>query len=222
MWRYGTALADDGWRAEAVDLRGHGTAPRALDYTLPAYAGDAAHTAPAHGGPWDLVIAHSLGGAAAVLVAARRPGWTRRLVLVDPAIRLSDDDRAAVRAGQEAAFADPSIDAIRAANPTWHDLDVELKALATQQASRWSVEQTSLQNAVWDVSEAAASLTVPTHVIAADPQFSIFLAHADEVQRNPQIAVSVVEGGTHSPHRDHPVETLRILRDALSDEEAAA
>jgi len=40
MWRVGTALADAGWHATAVDLRGHGDAPRALDYSVAAYAAD--------------------------------------------------------------------------------------------------------------------------------------------------------------------------------------
>jgi pimeloyl-ACP methyl ester carboxylesterase len=65
MWRYGAWLADAGWHATAVDLRGHGTAPRALDYTIDAYASDVLHTAAPDGEPWDLVIGHSLGGAAA-------------------------------------------------------------------------------------------------------------------------------------------------------------
>ena len=84
MWRYGVALADDGWYAAAVDLRGHGTAPRALDYTIAAYAADLAATAPADGEPWDLVIGHSLGGAASTVAAAAHPAWTRRLILIDP------------------------------------------------------------------------------------------------------------------------------------------
>src|SRR6478752_2668023 len=88
MWRYGVALADAGWRADAVDLRGHGAAPRGVDYTLAAYASDVAATRPADGGAWDLVIGHSLGGAASVLAAADDADWTRRLVLVDPAIAL--------------------------------------------------------------------------------------------------------------------------------------
>src|SRR5688572_8714789 len=86
MWRYGVALADAGWRADAVDLRGHGTAPRALEYTIDAYAADLAATPPGSGGSWDLVVAHSLGGAAATLTAAADPAWTHRLVLIDPAI----------------------------------------------------------------------------------------------------------------------------------------
>lgn len=217
MWRFGTALADDGWHAAAVDLRGHGTAPRALDYTLAAYAADIAATRPAAGG-WDLVIGHSLGGAAATLAAASDPHWTARLVLVDPGIHLVEPDRQVVRESQEAAFADPSEAAVAAEHPHWHPHDIELKALGTRQASRWAVEQTSTQNEVWDVRAAAAQLSIPTHVIGADPLvYSIFAGTlADEVLRNPVVTMSVVAGAGHSPHRDRPEETIRQLREALS------
>lgn len=212
MWRFGTALADAGWHATAVDLRGHGTAPRALDYSVEAYASDVAHVS-APDGAWDLVIGHSLGGAAATVASAGSPQWTRKLVLVDPAIHLTDDVLAPVIESQEAAFADPSPEAVRAEHPTWHEHDVELKARATQQMSRWAAEQTGIQNTPWDVRDAATRLTVPTHVIASDPDvYSIFTgALVDEVRRNPMISVSVVEGAGHSPHRDKPDETLRQL-----------
>ena len=44
MWRVGDALASAGWHATAVDLRGHGDAPRSLDYTVDAYGADLAAT----------------------------------------------------------------------------------------------------------------------------------------------------------------------------------
>ena len=217
MWRYGVALADAGWHAVAVDLRGHGDAPRSLDYRLSSYAADLAGTVPARGGAWDAVVGHSLGGASSTLASAQRPDWTRRLVLIDPAIALSEHDREVVRVSQEQSFADPSIDAVRAAHPDWHPIDVELKARATQRASRWAVEQTSLQNAVWDVRPAAAALTVPTHVVGADPAVhSIFTgALAAEVLRNPVVTMSVVEGAGHSPHRDRPEAAVAAVLHAL-------
>lgn len=219
MWRYGVALADSGWRADAVDLRGHGTAPRTLDYTLEAYGADLAATRPAGGAPWDLVIGHSLGGAAATLAAAADATWTRRLVLIDPAISLTPHDREVVRGSQEEAFADPSADAVRAAHPHWHEQDVELKSLSVRQASRWAVEQTSVQNPVWDVTDAAVSLAVPTHVIGSDPKvYSIFCGKPAEgiVAANPAISLSIVEGAGHSPHRDAPEATIARLMEALS------
>jgi pimeloyl-ACP methyl ester carboxylesterase len=217
MWRYGVALADAGWRADAVDLRGHGSAPRVLDYTLAAYAADVVVT---RGGdrPWDLVIGHSLGGAAAVLAAASDSGWTRQLVLIDPAIALTDRDRGIVRDSQTRAFDDPSQAAVRAEHPDWHPQDIELKALSAQQASRWAVEQTSAQNTRWDVTEAALRVEVPTHVIASDPRvYSIFRGKPAEaaVAANRHFTVSVVAGAGHSPHRDLPEATLAALRAAI-------
>ncbi|MDZ8161297.1 alpha/beta fold hydrolase [Microbacterium aquimaris] len=211
MWRFGVALAEAGWCATAVDLRGHGTAPRALDYTLEAYGVDVAATRPRGGGPWDLVLGHSLGGAAVTLAASRHPDWARRLVLVDPGLRLTDEQRATVRAGQEEAFAAGDAAAVRARNPHWHENDVELKALSTRQVSRWAVEQTAEQNPGWDVSTFARDLAVPTHVIGADPDvWSIFTgALADEVCANPMVSMSVVAGAGHSPQRDRPDETMR-------------
>jgi pimeloyl-ACP methyl ester carboxylesterase len=220
MWRYGVALADAGWRADAVDLRGHGVAPRTLDYTVAAYAADVAAAEAPGDGPWDLVVGHSLGGAAAVLAAAEHPDWTRRLVLVDPAIRPTARDLQIVRASQEAAFDDPSQAAVRAGHPTWHEHDIELKALSAQQASRWAVEQTSAQNTPWDVTAAAMALTVPTHILGSDPRtYSIYWGERlDDLRAaNPAIGYSIVAGAGHSPHRDKPEETmaefLRILND---------
>lgn len=217
MWRFGVTLSESGWHAVAVDLRGHGTAPRALDYTIAAYAADIAATYPPTGDAWDLVIGHSLGGAAATVAAADAPAWTKRLVLIDPGIHLADDDRDVVRRSQEASFADPSERAVRAEHPHWHDQDVELKALSARQVSRWAVEQTSTQNEPWDVRHAAARLAVPTHIIASDPEvYSIFKgALADEVRGNRLITLSVVVGAGHSPHRDKPDDTMRHLASAL-------
>lgn len=216
MWRYGVALANAGWHAVAVDLRGHGTAPRALDYTLAAYAADLAELHPADG-VWDLVLGHSLGGAAVTLVAADDPHWTRRLVLVDPAVHMSPEERETIRKSQDAAFADPTIDAVWTEHPNWHPQDIELKALATRQASRWAIEQTSIQNADWDVRSAAARLTVPTRVIAADPEVhSIFTGKvAEDVLANPVCSMTVVRDAGHSPHRDAPEATLSALFEAI-------
>ncbi|MGC5171712.1 alpha/beta fold hydrolase [Microbacterium sp. DT81.1] len=220
MWRIGVGLADAGWHAEAVDLRGHGSAPRALDYRLTAYAADLAETRPEGGGPWDLVVGHSLGGAASVLAAADRPDWTRRLVLVDPGIVVMQRDAEIVRSSQERAFADNRLAVVREEHPNWHPHDLELKIDAVARASRWAVEQTSVQNRPWDVRDAAARLTVPTHVLGADPKvYSLFTGATAEgvLAANPLITMSIVEGAGHSPHRDEPDATLAQLFAALGD-----
>lgn len=219
MWRLGDALADAGWRATAVDLRGHGDAPRSLDYTVDAYAADLAATRPEDGRSWDAVLGHSLGGAAATVAAADTPEWTRRLVLIDPALYVEGRDAAIVRRSQERAFADPRIEVVQQEHPHWHPQDHELKIDAVRRASAWAVEQTSAQNQPWDVRVRAARLTVPTHVIAADPAvYSIFTgALAEEVlAATPLITMSVVHGAGHSLHRDRPEESIRQLLEALA------
>ncbi len=219
MWRLGDALATAGWHATAVDLRGHGDAPRSLDYSVAAYGADLAATQPDDGGPWDAVIGHSLGGAASTVAAAAAPEWTRRLVLIDPAIHVDGRDAAIVRKSQERAFADTRLEVVQEEHPHWHPQDHELKIDAVRRASAWAVEQTSAQNQPWDVRADAARLTVPTHVIGADPAvYSIFTgALAKEVlAANPLITLSVVEGAGHSLHRDRPDESIRQLLEALA------
>ncbi len=219
MWRLGDALAAAGWHATAVDLRGHGDAPRTLDYSVAAYAADLAATRPPGAGAWDAVVGHSLGGAAGTVAAAADADWTRRLVLIDPAIHIVQRDAADVRRSQERAFADNRLDAVRKEHPHWHPQDQELKVDAVRRASAWAVEQTSAQNQPWDVRAHAARLTVPTHVIGGDPAVSsIFTgALADEVlASNPRISLSVVSGAGHSVHRDRPEESIRQLLEALA------
>ncbi len=219
MWMLGDALANAGWRAAAIDLRGHGDAPRTQDYTVGAYAEDLAATHPERGGSWDAVIGHSLGGAASTVAAASDPAWTTRLILIDPAILVDGRDAAIVRSSQERAFADNRIEVVQEEHPHWHPQDLELKIDAVARGSRWAVEQTSAQNQPWDVRSDAARLTTPTHIIGADPEvYSLFtgeVAH-DVLTSNENISMSVVAGAGHSPHRDKPEATIRQLLEALS------
>lgn len=219
MWRLGDALAEWGWHATAVDLRGHGDAPRALDYTVAAYAADLEGTRPEGGGTWDAVIGHSLGGASSTVAAASAPDWTRRLILLDPAIFVDGRDAAIVRRSQERAFADQRIEVVQQEHPHWHPQDHELKVDAVRRASAWAVEQTSVQNSPWDVRAQAARLAVPTHVIASDPEvYSIFTGDIANGVRaaNPHMTMSIVAGAGHSLHRDEPEESIRQLREALA------
>ncbi|GAA1547325.1 pimeloyl-ACP methyl ester carboxylesterase [Microbacterium ginsengiterrae] len=218
MWRLGEALADAGWHATAVDLRGHGAAPRTQDYTVAAYAADLVATRAAHGGAWGAVIGHSLGGASSTVAAASSPDWTERLVLIDPAILVEGRDAQIIRRSQERAFADNRIEVVREEHPHWHPQDHELKIDAVSRGSQWAVEQTSAQNSPWDVRADAARLTVPTHIIGADPDvYSLFtgdVAH-QVLASNERISMSVVSGAGHSPHRDRPDDTIRRLLEAL-------
>ncbi|MCX4525931.1 alpha/beta hydrolase [Streptomyces sp. NBC_01551] len=74
-----------GRRSLLVDLLGHGHSdrPEAFSYTLEAHADALAQALDAAGADGAEVIAHSMGGAVAIVLAARHPRLVSRLVLVD-------------------------------------------------------------------------------------------------------------------------------------------
>jgi len=90
------ALAGKGWRAYAIDLRGHGDSEWAADgdYTLDAFAGDLLAVTRELGGAPALVGA-SLGGVASLAAIGEHTdeNVARALVLVDVAPRMEEQGR---------------------------------------------------------------------------------------------------------------------------------
>ena len=85
FWRHITpALAADGWRVVAIDLRGHGLSDRPLDpvaYARPAMAAHVRDTLDALGIVSAPIVAHSMGGAVAVALARQLPARVPALAL---------------------------------------------------------------------------------------------------------------------------------------------
>jgi pimeloyl-ACP methyl ester carboxylesterase len=213
-WRIGEALANDDWHVTAVDLRGHGDAPRADSYAFADYVADLP------GSGWDLVLGHSLGGAIGTL-AANRLGFTRRLVLLDPVLLVTADEHDAIHAEQVSELGD-TLDDIRRERASWHPHDQMAKFDAARRADRGMIDGTFADNRPWDVVAAAESLDVDTLVLGADPAVFTFFppelaAHITAV--NPRVRYETIEGAGHSPHRDRPTETLAALRRFTSEGE---
>jgi len=120
------ALGDKGWRAYAVDLRGHGESEWAADgdYTLDAFAGDVLAISGALDAPPALVGA-SLGGISSLAAIGEHPNdnVARALVLVDVAPRMEEQGRMRIGAfmmeHMDDGFAslDEVADAIQTYNP---------------------------------------------------------------------------------------------------------
>ncbi|MGW2637550.1 alpha/beta fold hydrolase [Streptomyces sp. NPDC001348] len=74
-----------GHRSLLIDLLGHGISdrPTGFDYTMEAHADALAEALTSAGVTGAEVIAHSMGGSVAILLAARHPRLVSRLVLVD-------------------------------------------------------------------------------------------------------------------------------------------
>lgn len=213
-WRVMEALAEQGWSATAVDLRGHGSSPRASTYAITDFATDLEATTPEGAHTWDLVIGHSIGAAAAVVASGRKPSWAKRLVLIDPALALDDSIRNQVLENQRLGHLHQSVDDVRALNPNWHPLDWELKVQANRSASLFALEHAVFDNDPWDVTEYAHRVTVPTHVLGAERGLgSMFCGDYAEAMlaANENFSYEVIQGAGHSVHRDKPAETMAAL-----------
>ncbi|MFJ5233885.1 alpha/beta fold hydrolase [Kitasatospora sp. NPDC088391] len=193
--RVGPALADLGYRAIAVDQRGHGASPRGTGdsprqrYAFDAYAQDLVDTLPTGA---ELAIGHSLGGQTLLRAVDRlRPA---RAVYVDPAWQL-----------ERAAGLDPAVfvefrhagrEQIEAMNPRWEaaDVDVELATLAA-----WDPD--SALALPGQSTELPAAPAVPSLVVLADGSFLLDDADA-ALLRTRGFEVRTVPGAGHTVHRD--------------------
>ncbi|QHC58060.1 alpha/beta hydrolase [Rathayibacter sp. VKM Ac-2760] len=212
-WRVAEALMAAGWSVTAPDLRGHGAGPRGGSSRHDDYADDVlALRGP---GAWDLVVGHSLGGAVAVRAAARDTGWARRLVLLDPVLRLEEAERAEVRVGELAALSVVP-EELAAAEPGWDERDRAEKLRAAHAADPAAVAATIDDNDPWDLLADVPALQAPVLMLGGDPAVFTMLPPslaALVLRANPRVRYAVVAGAGHSPHRDRPAETLAMLRE---------
>jgi pimeloyl-ACP methyl ester carboxylesterase len=208
-WRVGPALAEAGFHVVGVDLRGHGESDSPVDYRITAYAADLL----ALGERWEVVLGHSLGGAAVVQALMERPGWAERVILEDPMLVVLDGEAAVeyvtAGLGPEITLAD-----VMAANPTWHPEDARIKLEAQNQAGRRVLEDSILHNPGWNVVDAVAGFELPTLLLGADPELGPLVPPAlggSLADLNPNIEFHTVAGGSHSMHRDEYDQFMRLV-----------
>lgn len=201
-----------------VDGHGRAARPRrdapADTYHLSAYASDLAE-----GGPWDLVVAHSLGGSAATVAAAADPEWTARLILLDPVWHIPDDEFDALLDDQRSEL-ELTRESLIAAKPHWDLRDVDAKIAAIGQVDPDAVVRTFTDTGRWDVTDAARALAIPTLLLGGDPEVYTMLAPSDAhaiAAFNPHIDYRIVPGSAHSPHRDVPHATRELMMGWVHD-----
>ncbi len=225
-WRVGPALAATRRRVVAVDQAGHGKTGHWTGHVrFRDNAADiAAFTLAAGLATADLqVVGHSWGAVtAAALPAAGLPPAT--LVLLDPpvlplaVISLEASDPAQ----QSYDHLDDAIAAIRAAEPAWSDGDVRAKAEALIDLDETAARAVLLENGDWDGGLAElrdpAADGIETWVIRGEPATGSYVGDEAVAAFEAVIGaghVITIPGGSHSPQRLLPAETVAAVLRAL-------
>lgn len=215
-WRVGPALAGAGFHVTGVDLRGHGSSHGPGDYSIAGYAADLL----ALRRRWDVVLGHSLGGAAVVQALTERPGWADRVILEDPMLVILDQDIAVEYVSTDLG-PDVTLEMVMESNPNWHPEDARIKFEAQHQAGRDVIVNSMLHNPGWNVVGAVAALEVPTLLLGADPELDPLVPPAlgeSLAGMNPNVEFHAIPGSSHSMHRDeYDAFMERVLEFALRE-----
>lgn len=226
FWRIGPALASSGRRVVAVDLPGHGltggwSGRHRFTQTAKDLAGfiraaglDRAELA---------VLGHSWGGmvVAGLPAAGIRPAV---LILMDPPAQTRDQLEEMTRDPTEAPYATmtEARAAIRSANPTWSDGDIEAKALGLSHFDVLAVLSILLENGDWDGGLAAladpAAAEIPAWYIRGEFATGGLIPEEFVPQLVARVGadhVLTIADGPHSPQRTHPEATLVAILRAL-------
>lgn len=213
-WRTGPALAELGWDTCAVDLPGHGQAPRlpgAVD--LDGFAAALAERLPDR---VDVLVGHSLGGLTALAVAHRRPDFARALVLEDPPGALADGERylmsLAIEADGELIGTQRAmlLDRQRTANPGWAEQDIanSIEGIAAADAPALAAALRAALRA--DLPRLVRAVPVPVLVLAATRD-SALRGDRDAVRQLLPADRFVELAGGHCLHRDVPAQWVKAV-----------
>jgi len=214
MWELGEGLARAGWRAVAVDLPGHGHSAPAPSHR---FADVADLVAAQLDGGWDLLLGHSLGGAVATVLLARRPATAARALLVDPAVVVGAELADGLAPALLRDRVEDTEATVAAAHPHWHPRTVAERVRSTRATDVTAVEGYTADNRPWDVRDAASRVGVPVHVLVPTQDAVVTRTLADElVALGPRWTYETVPDTGHSLHRDRP--DLVVARALFTDD----
>lgn len=193
------------YRVVAVDARGHGHSERIpREVSRAAHVDDAVFVIERLGLGPVVLVGQSLGGHAALLVAAKRPDLVRGLVVAD-ASPASGDDRAVVEVGEAlAGWPVPFASRLEERDGGWWPrFDVGVMVRTLREAVGWSY---------WPEWK---SIRCPTLVVrAGDGVVSAADAEA-MADRLPQARLVELAGAQHDLHLDRPTEWREVVEEFL-------
>ncbi len=230
-WRVGPWFAKNGWRAVAVDLRGHGKSPRATHgLRLEDLAGDLYETVAALLGPEesvDVLLGHSLGALAALELCREHGDLVERLVLEEPPGSESIDfdeisrgveaDVARAREAPEAHKREQLEE-----NPSWSEGDAVANVESLRDCDAGPVAATIRNGLHYDLTTLVGSVEVPTLLVLGSEARGSALpepertAVAGALRRG---TVKTCDAG-HGVHRDDFEGYVRLLSNWLNSTKA--
>jgi pimeloyl-ACP methyl ester carboxylesterase len=228
-----------------LDQRGHGYSDKPYDgYTHARMAEDAAAVVRRLGLERPAVLGHSMGGGAALALAAGLQDEIDRLLLVDPSVRVLDQDardgrdrggsdpRSAAQQGREALKLRQAlgrqalIEQLRHAHPTWDDEDVANTVESTLLCSPFVFTDARRPDAAAQRAQ-LASLRCPTLVVRGEPERGSLIS--DEAARlipglvpDGRARVTTIAGTGHVPQRQAFDLFVAVVLPFLTGEAAPA
>jgi pimeloyl-ACP methyl ester carboxylesterase len=224
-WRVAPALAAQGYHVYALDLPCHGESAETDDHRIANIAALTGAAIRALGLDQPTLIGHSWGGATALALAGADRGLLARVVLVDPALRMSPATGAERLPNFLQGVGDPpeaTLPALRTANPDWHECDFFWKGEAFQQCRAGAVRGLFLESGEWDIAADMAQIDIPLLLLVADAQYTVIapdtLAAAVRALRPGLSRMAVIPGTTHNMHRGSGFEaTVPVLTAWLAE-----
>ncbi len=216
-----TGLVDAGYRAAAMDLRGHGDSSASFDaYDDPAASDDVLAVIEALGGGPATIVGNSMGAAAAVLAAADRPDLVDRLVLIGPFVR--DHGSRATRLLVRLLLVRPWGPAIWRGyysslfgeqRPPDHDQHVRRALGLLRRPGRWRAFQATARTSHACAEAALPNVSTPTLVVMGDKDrdFRDPEAEARWVASAVRGRYRMIGGAGHYPMAEQPEAVLAAV-----------
>ena len=224
-WRVGPWFAANGWRAVAVDLRGHGASPGMRGgETLDDLAADLHETLSGLPGEVDVLLGHSLGALIALKLCENHDESVRRLVLEDPPGSESTDFGEVARetqAGAVLARGSPE-EAVRRSlseNPALAEQDARNSVAGLLDCDADSVAAFLQDGLRYDLAEMVRSVPVPTLLVLGSEEGGSMLPAPERAVVAGSLRRGTVEefDAGHGVHRDDFEGYVRLLGSWLGE-----
>ncbi len=230
-WRVSPWFAENGWRAVAVDLRGHGKSPRATHgLGLEDLADDLHETVSALLKPEervDVLLGHSLGALAALELCREHGDLVERLVLEEPPgsestdfdeiSRMVEADVARAREAPEAHKREQLEE-----NPSWSEGDSVANVESLRDCDAEPVAAMIRDGLHYDLTTLVESVEVPTLLVLGSETRGSALPEPERTAVADALHPGTVEtfDAGHGVHRDDFEDYVRLLGSWLDSTKA--